>query len=268
MTRSGSGRPTIPEHFQRPLARGLRRARRVGADDVHELPSHLVHRIEGGQRVLEDHRDLAGPEGHASRVSSRRSRSRPSNRTAPLGDAPGGLDQAHDRQRADALARARFSEHAERFAGSPPRTLTPRTASARRPPAGNATRSPSTASSRSLSSVEPRTGVVARVEDVAQCASPNRLSPITVMEMDRPGEQQQPPFAAEDELARLRQHDPPARVRRLHTESDEAQTGLREHAAPAVRRVAHTVTTDRQLGRMSPTISEKSPTPWMRRARM
>ena len=44
-------------------------------------------------------------------------------------------------------------------------------------------------------------------------------------------EQQQPPFAAEDELAGLGQHDPPARIRRLHAEPDEAQAGLGEHAA-------------------------------------
>ena len=110
------GEPHHPEDLQRAFAPRLRRTRRMGPDDVHELPSHLVHGVECGQRVLEHHRDLpAAQAAHLGVAQSQQVAAPESNRS--VRDPSGRLDQAHDRQRADALARSRLAQHAERFAG-------------------------------------------------------------------------------------------------------------------------------------------------------
>ena len=83
-----------------------------------DLPADGQHRIERGHRLLEHHADVAAAHLRASPPRDRRSRSRPSNRISPRGDAPRRIgDQAQDRQRADRLARAALADDRHGLAG-------------------------------------------------------------------------------------------------------------------------------------------------------
>ncbi len=89
----------------------------MNAHDFGDLLAHRVHRVERGHGLLEDHRDLAcahtayrfivggeqvtsAPEYPTREDTRRRCR-----------------QQAHHRERGDALAAPRFADNAQRFAG-------------------------------------------------------------------------------------------------------------------------------------------------------
>ena len=77
----------------------------------------VMHRVERGHRLLEDHRDVVAADRVASAVRSAPAGCGPSNRIAPLSMRPGGSGhQAHDGQRRHALAAAGLADDAERFA--------------------------------------------------------------------------------------------------------------------------------------------------------
>ena len=103
------------ERVDRTAPRDGTRHVHVGAECLLDLPADLVERVQRRERVLEDHRNPP-----------------PAHRAEPVVGKPEEVDaveqnlapelrvrkpgQAHHRQRRDALARARFPDHAERQA--------------------------------------------------------------------------------------------------------------------------------------------------------
>ena len=81
-----------------------------------QLVGDAQHRIERRHRVLEHHRDLAAAQAahlvlaHGDDVAAAKD-------DLAAGDPALVLQQPNDRQRGDALARARFADDAERLAG-------------------------------------------------------------------------------------------------------------------------------------------------------
>jgi hypothetical protein len=87
----------------------------VDAQRLGDLVAHRVHRCEGRQRVLEDHRDLFAADGRGGLVVERQEFL-----AAVAGravDARVARQQAHDRQRRDGLARPGLADDAEDLAG-------------------------------------------------------------------------------------------------------------------------------------------------------
>ena len=81
-----------------------------------DLATHGVHGVQGGQRVLEDHRDLAATDGpHRLIIEAQEILA------LPFGDAgldPQGGQEPHDRQRRHRLARSGFADHREDLAAA------------------------------------------------------------------------------------------------------------------------------------------------------
>ena len=90
--------------------------RQVRADRLDQLAADRVQRIERGQRILEDGADLAP--AHDAHRFVRQVVDAPA-READLaaGDAPRRVDQPDDRGAGQRLARARFADDAQHFAG-------------------------------------------------------------------------------------------------------------------------------------------------------
>ena len=84
----------------------------VGADGLHDLVAHAVHRVERGHGLLEDHGDLLAPDflqlplAHFGDV-------RPLVADFAAGDPAGLLQQAQDGAEGLALAAARLAHQAE-----------------------------------------------------------------------------------------------------------------------------------------------------------
>ena len=88
----------------------------VAQDGFRDLIADGEHRVERGHRLLEDHRQLVAAQiAQASCRQLQQILALEQHLTA--GDAPGRLrHEAHDRERGDALAAARFADDAERAA--------------------------------------------------------------------------------------------------------------------------------------------------------
>src|SRR5215472_12768360 len=94
---------------------------RMQPDRFRDLLAHGVYRIEGGHRLLEDHRDLGAADGAHGRGSGTREIDALAAGTLevepPGADRPAAvLDEPHERQRRDGFAGARFAYDRDRLA--------------------------------------------------------------------------------------------------------------------------------------------------------
>src|SRR5690606_31327424 len=105
-----------PQQVDGPRARlGARRHAMAGVY-LGDLAAHRVHRVQVGQRVLEDHRDTAAVDGAPGLVAQARE-VHALEVDRPRDDIPGrAIDQAHHRAGADALARAALAQDHQRLA--------------------------------------------------------------------------------------------------------------------------------------------------------
>ncbi|MNT37139.1 hypothetical protein D3C72_1732600 [compost metagenome] len=111
----GGGYFNFLEQFQSTLTRSLTTQAQMLAQDFFDLEADGVARVEGGHRVLKDHRHILA------------------NHLAPLpttelehigavegegvgGDAPWGVNQAHQRHHGHRLARAGFTDNGQNLA--------------------------------------------------------------------------------------------------------------------------------------------------------
>jgi hypothetical protein len=82
-----------------------------------DLLAHAVHRVQAGEGVLEDHRDVAA--AHPAQVAGVEPEHVRALEQDLAGDGGGrGVEQAHDREARDALPRARLADDAERLAAA------------------------------------------------------------------------------------------------------------------------------------------------------
>ena len=86
----------------------------VQNEQLRDLLADGQHRIEAGHRLLEDHGDVVAPD-LLHRLLGKRQQVAPLQRDPPLDAAGAAGEQAHDRQRGDALARAGFPDDGERL---------------------------------------------------------------------------------------------------------------------------------------------------------
>src|SRR5215468_7355954 len=88
----------------------------MNLETLGELTANRQHRVQGGHGLLEDHGDL--PASHAAHLLlGERQQIASLEEDLPPDDAPGGLrDQAHDAERAHALAAARLADEGHRLA--------------------------------------------------------------------------------------------------------------------------------------------------------
>ena len=129
---AGSGMPTrrsisIARASARRAAEPLMQGQRLG-----DLAADREHRVERRHRLLEDHRDVVAadvahfPFGQVEQIGALEA-------DRAFDDAAWRRgDEAHDRQRGDALAAARFTDHRERLAGATERRRRRRRARRRR----------------------------------------------------------------------------------------------------------------------------------------
>ena len=119
--RAGSGMPTSPSSsIARARACALETSL-VGAHRLDQLLADLVERVQRGQRVLEDHRDLVAADRAQLAPRGASTRSVPSNRIRPEMLRALAARQAERRQRGDGLARARLADDPERAPARAPR---------------------------------------------------------------------------------------------------------------------------------------------------
>ena len=102
----------------------------VRLDHLGDLVADLVHRVQRGQRVLEDHRELLAPDAALDSSCRAPSSSWPRNFAEPVIVARL-RQQAHRGEHRDRLARARLAHDAERSRLRAPSRSTPRTACTR-----------------------------------------------------------------------------------------------------------------------------------------
>ena len=91
--------------------------RQVGADGLGELPADGVQRVQRGQRVLKDRANLAAPDV-AHGVATELVDALAFEVDLATRNTARWLQQADDGRTGEGLARARFTYHAQNFAGS------------------------------------------------------------------------------------------------------------------------------------------------------
>jgi hypothetical protein len=109
--------PDVGQHLDDTLLGLLLRDALVDADRLDELVSHAIHRVQTGERVLEDHGDLLA--ANCAHFLARSSEQVASLEEDLAGDQrPLGVVEAEDRKIGDALARPGLADDAERLAAA------------------------------------------------------------------------------------------------------------------------------------------------------
>src|SRR5664279_1298047 len=113
-----SGRDVDPVHQLDGMLLGILPGRAtVHPKHLTDLEPHTVDRVEGGQRILEDHRDLLTAVA-SSCLLREGQQICPPETDRPLGDVSGrGVENAHDGLRGDRLAGAGLAQYREGLAG-------------------------------------------------------------------------------------------------------------------------------------------------------
>ena len=84
---------------------------------LRDLVAHPVHRMQARERVLEDHRDVPAPDlPELGRVQLEQVAALEEDLAGHVG--VGAVEEAHDREARDALARSRLADDAERLAAA------------------------------------------------------------------------------------------------------------------------------------------------------
>ena len=106
--------PTASSSSIERVARLVPRDVPVGAHRLHQLRLDPVHRVQAGERVLEDHRDVLAADA-AQILLGELQEIAPFEQELAADLRPLRVEQAHDREVRDALPRAGLADDAERL---------------------------------------------------------------------------------------------------------------------------------------------------------